>query len=164
MADMTTRKKTGTKTAEPKNKGGRPSDYRPEYDAEAEDLYRNGKTDDEVAEYFGVPRSTLLRWVKQNQGFRYARKAGKDADMNVERSLYQRAMGYSHPDTHISNFKGEITETPITKHYPPDTTACIFWLKNRQRDKWRDKIEADVGGDINVNIVRFTDADDNPSE
>ncbi len=53
-------------------------------------------------------------------------------------------MGYSHPAVHVSNYQGDITLTPITKHYPPDTVAAIFWLKNRQPAKWRDTKHLDV--------------------
>lgn len=68
--------------------------------------------------------------------------------------MFERATYYSHPDTHISNFQGDITVTPLTKHYPPDTTACIFWLKNRKPKDWRDKVESDVHvtGEIIVEI------------
>jgi hypothetical protein len=50
-------------------------------------------------------------------------------------------MGYSHPEVHVSNYQGEITLTPLTKHYPPDTQAASLWLRNRQPQKWRDKHE-----------------------
>lgn len=63
------------------------------------------------------------------------------ADAEVGERLFQRACGYSHPDVHISNYQGAITQTEITKHYAPDTTACIFWLKNRRPDLWRDRME-----------------------
>ena len=39
---------------------------------------------------------------------------------------------------------GEIVRTTVRRHYPPDVTACIFWLKNRQREHWRDKVETGV--------------------
>ena len=64
--------------------------------------------------------------------------------------LYQRAMGYEHPETITASFRGEITDTmEVTKCYPPDPTAAIFWLKNRQKEKWRDKQEVES---LNVNI------------
>ncbi len=67
---------------------------------------------------------------------------GKEApDNRVERSLYNRAVGYSHPDVHVSNFQGQVTLTPITKHYPPDVAAAFIWLKNRRPDLWRDRQE-----------------------
>ena len=69
-------------------------------------------------------------------------KSGKEiADATVASKLYHRAIGYDHDDVHIYNCKGEVTLTPIKKHYPPDTVACIFWLKNRRPAQWREKIE-----------------------
>src|SRR5690606_25933325 len=69
-------------------------------------------------------------------------KKGKDeADALVASSLFRRALGYNHPDTDIKMFRGKIITTKVTKYYPPDTTAAIFWLKNRQPEKWRDKQE-----------------------
>ena len=76
------------------------------------------------------------------------------ADANVADRLYQRAMGYEAPDVDIRVVDGQIIETPLTKYYPPDTPAAIFWLKNRQKAKWRDKLENEVSGNLNVNIDR----------
>ena len=78
-------------------------------------------------------------------------KVGKDIpDQNVERSLYQRAIGYSHPDVDIRVVDGDVVQTEIVKHYPPDTTAAIFWLKNRKPKDWRDKqeVELNVNGSL----------------
>jgi len=56
-------------------------------------------------------------------------------------ALYERAIGYTAPDCHVSQYKGIVTVTPFEKHFPPDTTACIFWLKNRKPAEWRDRSE-----------------------
>ena len=64
-----------------------------------------------------------------------------EADAQVEQSLYRRATGYSHKSEKIFNFQGEIIRAQTVEHYPPDTTAMIYWLKNRQPDKWRDRRE-----------------------
>jgi hypothetical protein len=118
------------------------TDYKPEYAVQAEKLCLLGATDDDLAAFFEVGQRTIRRWKTAHPEFMAALKVGKDqADDRVVRSLFQRAMGYSHPDVHVSNFKGDVTVTPITKHYPPDTTACIFWLKNRQPAAWRDRVE-----------------------
>jgi hypothetical protein len=57
----------------------------------------------------------------------------------VEQSLYRRAVGYSYDAVRIMGYAGEYTHVPYVEHLPPDTTACIFWLKNRRRDLWRDR-------------------------
>lgn len=133
------------------SKRGRPSDYKRLYAKQARKLCLLGATDMELADFFecGVP--TLYRWQAQHPEFQKAIKLGKTApDTRVERSLYQRAVGYSHPDTHISNFQGQITVTPIVKHYPPDTAAAFIWLKNRKRLEWRDKHEVEHSGSLTL--------------
>lgn len=125
-----------------KGKGGRPTLYKPEYVEQAKKLCLLGATDRELADFFKVSEQTLNSWKTQHTGFLESLKVGKEqADQRVERSLYQRALGYSHPDVHVSNFQGAVTLTPIIKHYPPETTAGIFWLKNRRPEEWRDRIE-----------------------
>jgi hypothetical protein len=100
-----------------------------------------GATNESIADILGVALSTFHLFKKIPE-FSDALNSGRDiADANVAVSLYQRACGYSHQDIHISNFQGEITQTPIVKHYAPDTGAAKLWLKNRQPDKWRERIE-----------------------
>lgn len=124
----------------PKRPIGRPSAYKPDYAEKAAKICKLGATDAELADIFGVSTVTLNAWKHGYPEFLNALKVGKgEADDRVERSLFQRAIGYSHPDTHVSNYQGHITLTPITKHYPPDTVAAIFWLKNRRKDEWRDR-------------------------
>ncbi|MDE4014421.1 hypothetical protein Q7499_00930 [Glaesserella parasuis] len=66
----------------------------------------------------------------------------------VANSLYKRALGYEAPDIDIRVIENQIVETPLIKHYPPDPTSAIFWLKNRQPDKWRDKQIQEVSGTV----------------
>lgn len=124
---------------------GRPSLYRDEFAQQAEALCKLGATDKELAAFFEVNEATVNRWKQDHPAFCESLKKGKlHADANVAERLYQRAMGYSHPEVHVSNYQGEITLTPLTKHYAPDTVAAIFWLKNRRPDQWRDKTEREV--------------------
>lgn len=126
------------------SKGGRPTKYKPEYNKQAEKLCRLGATDKELADFFGVEEQTINNWKNEFPKFFESIKSGKiEADANVSDRLYQRALGYSHPDVDIKVVDKEIVETSLTKHYPPDTTAAIFWLKNRQPEKWRDKHDID---------------------
>jgi hypothetical protein len=79
------------------------------------------------------------------------------ADAEVAEKLFKRATGYSHDAVKIFNDQGAPLQVPYTEHYPPDTTACIFWLKNRRPDLWRDKVEQQLehSGGITVNIKQF---------
>lgn len=122
------------------NNGGRPTEYKPEYAEQARKLTLLGAIIPELADFFEVSNQTIHNWRKQHSEFFDAIKKGKEiADANVARRLYERATGYSHKDVHISNYQGDITVTEITKQYPPETAAAIFWLKNRQPQKWREK-------------------------
>lgn len=99
-----------------------------------------GHTDEELAKYFEISQSTLNEWKLKYDDFSEAIKKGKDdADADVSISLYKRATGYNAPDTDIRVIQDQIVITPIIKHYPPDPVSMIFWLKNRQKGKWRDK-------------------------
>lgn len=128
---------------------GRPTKYKAEYVKTAKALAKLGATNPEMAEAFGVSLSTLKLWVVQHAEFSAAIKLGKDvADERVVDALYNRAMGYSHEDTDVRVVDGAVVLTPLMKHYPPDTGAAIFWLKNRRPDEWRDKQEIEHSGNI----------------
>lgn len=129
-----------------KKRTGRPSSYKPEYCKPAYGMALLGLKDTQIAAAFGVSEVTLNAWKNENPEFLKSLNDGKSlSDGDVAIGLFQRATGYSHPDVDIRVVGGEIVQTPIIKHYPPDTAACIFWLKNRQRELWRDKPE--VKGD-----------------
>lgn len=141
------KKVTKKAKASPKDKGGRPSKYKPEMNVTVRMITEKGFTDVEIAAAFGISKTTLNSWKKKYPKFMESLKKGKDiADEKVERSLYEIANGYSHPDVHISNYKGKITVTPIIKHYPPVAVAAFFWLKNRKPDDWKDRKQVDIGG------------------
>lgn len=123
---------------------GRPSKYKFEYAEQARKLCLLGATDAELADFFNIAESTLNEWKNEFPEFSESIKKGKMlADANIADRLYQRAMGYEAPDVDIRVVEGEIIKTPMIKYYPPDTPAAIFWLKNRQRGKWRDKVDVD---------------------
>lgn len=123
---------------------GRPSSYRPEFAEQAVKLCQLGATDAELADFFKVTTVTIWRWQSAHPEFCNALKRGKDAaDERVERSLYARATGYTHDAVKI--FMPAGAKKPVyaeyQEHVPPDTTAAIFWLKNRRAEQWRDKSE-----------------------
>ncbi len=124
------------------SKRGRPSKFKPEFVKQAEKLCVLGATDEEIASFFEVEVRTIYRWKLDNNDFCQALKAGKDsADERVERSLYQKAVGYRQQAVKI--FMPAGADNPVyaeyVEHLAPDTTAAIFWLKNRRPNDWREK-------------------------
>lgn len=131
------------------SEAGRPSDYKTTYAEQARKMCEAGATDEEIATFFKVHRSTIYRWKHQFPEFCDALKIGKQiADDRVMRSLYQRAIGYRHEAVKI--FMPSGAAEPVFADYieevAPDTTAAIFWLKNRRPDEWRDKQQHEHGG------------------
>ena len=140
----------------------RPTKYRAEFAVQAQKLCKLGATDKELAEFFGVVESTLNMWKKAHKAFSESLKGGKSlADAEVADKLFRRATGYSHEAVKIvaDANTGKQQIVPFIEHYPPDTTAMIFWLKNRRPDLWRDKVQqeltGDGGGPLTVEITRF---------
>ena len=125
---------------------GRPSMYRPEYVELAKRFCASGQTDRELADFLEISIQTLLNWKAEYPEFLGAVKNAKDvADERVERSLYHRAIGYTFEAEEVFQFQGEIVRAKVRKHVPPDTVACIFWLKNRRKDVWRDVHRHEIG-------------------
>ncbi len=138
---------------EPETVMGRPTDYRPEYTREALLLCKLGATDAQLADAFDVTVRTINRWKVTHEGFAEAIRKGKNpADDRVEDTLYHRAVGTEYEKAHPIKLK-KITYGPdgkkiqeeerievvmVKEVIPPDTTALIFWLKNRRKEQWRD--------------------------
>lgn len=122
-------------------------EHRAEILAEAKELGLSGATDFEAAEALGISVMTLNRWKARDPGFASALQLGKDiADGRIEATLYHKARGYTFRSEKIFQHEGRVIRAETIEHVPPSDTAMIFWLKNRQRDKWRDtqNLEADV--------------------
>ena len=102
---------------------------------------RDGLTDEQIAVNIGISRSTLNAWKDKYSDISDTLKKGKDIiDRQVENALLKRALGYGYEEVKEKFEDGVITErTGTKKEVCPDTTAQIFWLKNRKPDKWRDK-------------------------
>ena len=118
---------------------------------------RDGLTDKQIATNLGVAESTLNEYKKKYPEFSESLKKGKEVvDYEVENALLKRALGYKYNEVTIEEADdGSIRRKTVTKEVIPDTTAQIFWLKNRKPNKWRDKqsIEADINNSNNP----FTD-------
>ncbi|MEH7214768.1 transposase [Priestia megaterium] len=117
---------------------------------------RDGLTDEQIAHNIGISRSTLSEWKKKYKDISDALKKGKEVvDLEVENALLQRALGYEYEEVTREqqwNEKDKKYELVITKKVKkkqaPDTTAQIFWLKNRRPDRWRDKQNVEHSGTV----------------
>lgn len=109
---------------------------------------RDGLTDEQLAEKMGINPATLYDWKNKYPEISDTLKKGKEiVDIQVENALLKRALGYDYQEQRIEKTDKDGTKIIQTiKHVPADTTAQIFWLKNRRPDKWRDKPEASVPG------------------
>lgn len=140
---------------------GRPTSYDPEYATQVAKLAQLGATDQEIADFFEVDARTVYRWKHTHDEFCQALKVGKDiADARVERSLYQRAIGYEQDEVKIFMPSGadKPVYAPFRAKVAPDVTASIFWLKNRRAHDWRDKREVEHSGGIEVSTKEQRDA------
>lgn len=104
---------------------------------------RDGLTDEQIADNIGIAASTLYDWKNKYPEVSESLKKGKEVvDRQVENALLKRALGYEYDEVKEKYEFGELTEKTVTKkRIPPDTTAQIFWLKNRNPHAWRDKQE-----------------------
>ena len=115
---------------------------------------RDGLNDEQIAKNIGIRASTLYEWQNRFPEIAESIKRGKaPVDQEVENTLLKTALGFEYEETIT-----EIIETPEgghrkqvrkIKHYsPPNTTAQIFWLKNRRPDRWRDR--QDINGNLSI--------------
>ena len=167
-----------------KSKGGRPS-LKDNIDMEQmKKLYVSGWTDAQVGEFYGVTEHTIMNWKRKDEEFFTSLKDWKsEADLKVEKSLYQRALGFEYDEVTYEKSKtgglgikikdGEVEEIKhtdcyktkiITKHVVPDVTAQIFWLKNRKPNEWRDKHEVEHSGEIKMTKEELKHRTDRLSE
>lgn len=133
---------------------GRPSKWDDSLKKLIEYMAKQGKTDRQMAFECGVTEQTFNNWKIAHPDFFESLKGWKEsADESVETSLYERAKGYSTTEVKVMQDKhGRIIEHEIVKHYPPDPTSMIYWLKNRQPKKWRDKREVEHTGETKIKI------------
>ena len=126
---------------------GRPSKYKEEYAEQAYNYCLLGAIDEQLASFFDVSVTTINTWKETYPDFLSSIKKGKEqADLEVTQSLKKRASGMKLKKQVVK--EDGIVE--IEDEIPPDTTAMIFWLKNRQPKIWRDKQETEHSGRIEV--------------
>lgn len=110
---------------------------------------RDGLTDEQLAGRMQIDVRTLYRWKNKHSQICQSLKKGKEVvDYEVENALLKRAKGYTETHTTQKVTKdGDVVDYEVTTYYPPDPTSAIFWLKNRQPKKWRDKSHNDFNED-----------------
>lgn len=128
---------------------GRPTKYKTEYCKQAAKLCKLGATDADLAEFFEVNEDTINEWKKVHPSFSESLKEAKEHfdDNKVEASLARRAQGFMRVK---QVFGPEGTVEMLQEEVPPDTTACIFWLKNRRSNKWSDKQDHVHSGSVAI--------------
>lgn len=149
-------------------KRGRPTKFDPKMLTQVRKLCLLGATNTAIANFFEVSVDTIAEWMNTHPEFSEAVKSGKEElDSQVVRSLYQRAVGYSHDAVKIfcDTKTGTETVVPYVEHYPPDPTSMIFWLKNRQRADWRDRQEVEHSGKVTLeDLVDTSNKPDAPEK
>ena len=127
-----------------------------------------GKTVEELSESFGVSKSTIKRWFKDHPSFWAAVSRGREqADAKVAEGLFKRATGFEidsekHFVVNTGDFKQKVETVPTKTYFPPDPGAAMNWLKNRQPEKWRDKQEHQLTGDLTFTLNLDGDAPKEP--
>ena len=129
---------------------------------------RDGLTDEQIAKNIGINRTTLYDWKKKETNIADALKKGKEViDFEVENALLKKALGYTITLNKQKVTKdGDVVDITEEVHVPPDTTAQIFWLKNRKKEQWREKVEVVKTDEdlqnINKNISNIANLLNNP--
>ncbi|MFL0197777.1 transposase [Clostridium sp. WILCCON 0269] len=130
---------------------------------------RDGLTDEQIAKNLGIGKTAFYKYKRTFAEFENALKKGKEViDFEVENALLKRALGYSYTEvirervlrkdkngkvlTDIHGFPtyDMVVTKIVKKEVVPDTTAQIFWLKNRKPKEWKDKQDIEHTGSIAV--------------
>jgi hypothetical protein len=126
---------------------------------------KSGLTDEQIAHNMGICRDTLIQWKKKFPDISYSLKVNKEiADIQVENALFNKAVGMSVTvkkpiklkKIEYNEFGRKVSEKEYVEmadeevFVPPDTTAQIFWLKNRKTDVWSDRKDFNLKGEVDT--------------
>jgi hypothetical protein len=142
-------------------RNGRPTLYREEMGVLAKDLALLGLTDEQIAHALQIVPPLLYDWKRAHPKFRDAINEGREiADARVARSLYERAIGYTHEAEKIFHHVDVgVVRAKYIENYPPDTQAASLWLRNRQPDRWRDKRDVGIEGSFAHRFSQMSEAE-----
>ena len=128
---------------------------------------RDGLTNEQIANNIGINVKTLYDWKNKKSDICNALKKGKEVvDIEVENAMLKRALGYTITinEEKIDKF-GDVHNCKRDIHIPGDVTAQIFWLKNRRRQQWRDKVEYETNANelnkVKELLTKITDEANN---
>ncbi|KIL46169.1 hypothetical protein [Jeotgalibacillus campisalis] len=123
---------------------------------------RDGLTDEQIAHNIGIRRETLYDWKKKHPNITNALKKGKEViDRQVENAMLRSALGFHYEEDHVTP-GGDVFR--VEKYERPNTTAQIFWLKNRKPKQWRDKQDVEHSGTVTNNVVDLSHLSDEELE
>lgn len=118
-------------------------------------MLAHGLTEERIAEILDISKVTIWK-TKQDREFVNAVLFTKDAaDNEVVKSLYLRAVGYTHPEEKVFCHNGEIITHETKKHYPPDVGAITLWLINRRRAEWRKEVQKEENREKQTALIRI---------
>jgi hypothetical protein len=152
-----------------KSNAGRPTDFKSEYIEQVYKLSLLGMKDSEIAEFFEVTETTINNWkIEFPEFFESMRDGKRKADAEIAKGLYDRAKGAEWVEDQAFKVKRveyengkrvleteEIKTVPVRKAAPPDTTAAVRWLTNRDPSRWRDKVDVEHSGKIeSIEVIR----------
>ena len=130
---------------------GQPTLYKSEYCGLAHNYCLLGATNEELAAFFEVTRRTVDNWIARHPDFAEAVRSGRvAADARVARCLYDRAVGWQHTVERTVMHCGKARTLKDVVRYPPDTQACIFWLRNRRPEMWRERVVRSIDDSIDL--------------
>ena len=154
-----------------KKSQGRPSKYSKKiHDDLVYKLARDNKSNDEIADLFGIVPSTFYEWLNTHDSYSESYKKGLESKLDkVELNLYERASGMTYKETTKTVVKGKKGEDvgkaevkEVTKYLPPDVAAMCFILKTQRREKWAERQEVDINdGSLTINVAPATKKDKN---
>lgn len=134
-------------------KAGQPEKYKNSFTRTAYRLALLGLTNQQMAEILEISRESLNVYMQKYKKFSDAIHRGKAiADAEIANSLYHRAKGYEKEEEELFTYRGDVVKGKKIKHYAPDTTAATFWLRARQPELWRDRVEIDIHADTKKNV------------
>jgi hypothetical protein len=145
---------------EQKKRGRRTDCFSKYVQAKIQRLAPLGLTNRQIAIAVDVTEQTFYNWQRKYPDFfAELKKCKKSANRVVEASCYLLATGYSVPEDKVFIHEGQPVIVPTIKHYPPDAKAIALWLKNREPEKWREKVDIEHSGGLKIEVVRYGEGD-----